>query len=266
MSKEIIPVTFKDDNGKEVTKKIRVDRPSNDVATKADRYRAKIWAECIRDGVMTKMQVEKMLAEQNVWGEQEQKEYVDLLQQIADAEKELFLGSEGVKTRKLSEGKDLAIKIRGLRLSLRGLMAQKASLEDSTAEALADNARLDYLTSACTYYENGKKVYKSVEDYNSRNADAVAFTAASKMAEMIYGLDRNFEQNLPENRWLKQFGLVNDDLHIIDDEKRTVDIEGRVVNELGQYVDDEGNVTDRLGNPLDETGNYVLQVEYEPDE
>ena len=130
------------------------------------------------------------------------------------------------------------------------------ALEENTAEALADNARFDFLVANCTFKEAGEKVYKDIVDYNSKSSDEIAFSAASALAEILYALDSDFEKNLPENRWLKSKSMVDDEMSLINDDGKRVDIKGRLISEEGYYIDADGNRVDLDGNPLDGEGLY----------
>ena len=152
-----------------------------------------------------------------------------------------------------------------LRIELRNLISERLSLEENTAEALSDNARFDYFVAHCTFYKDSdKRVYNSVEDYNSKSSDAIAFTAASMLGNILYNLDSDFEKNLPENKWLSTFNLSDDKGNLVNSDGQQVDSEGRVINELGHFLDEKGNRVDANGVPLDEDGNYLL-VDYEND-
>ena len=69
---------------------------------------------------------------------------------------------------------------------------------------------------------------------------------------------------MPENKWLKAFNLVDDELSLINVEGDLVDTAGRKVNESGHFIDDKDNRVDINGVPLSEDGNYVM-VDYEND-
>jgi hypothetical protein len=244
---------------------IVVRRPTNATISAADRYRAKIWNQCIKDGITTKKQVEVFLKQNNIWGEDQEQEQQKIVTCLAELEKELFGAGKTEKKRKLSEGKIIAEKMAKLRLDLRNLIAEKMSLQDNTAESLADNARFDYIVADCTFYKkNGEKVYSSIEDYNSKSSDEIAYAAAAKLGEMLYAIDADFEKNLPENKWMIDYNLVDDQLRSVKNNE-LVDREGRRINEFGQYIDENGNRVDRDGNPLEQDGTYKMQVEYEDD-
>lgn len=245
--------------------KLYVVKPSTIVGQHADIYRAKVWQECIDQGVPTRNEVEKMMLERGIWGKEKGEAEKTILRNIKDLEKKLYLGSGGRKM-KISEGKAIAIKMREERIKLRDLISEKLAMEQNTAESLSENARFDYIVAHCTFYENGQKVYNGIEDYNEKNSDEVAFAAGSKLGELLYSLDSKFEHNLPENKWLKQFKLVNEDLTLVNKEGEFVDTNGRKISSDGYYLDDDGNKVDPEGNPLEEDGSYKLLVEYEDDE
>ena len=235
--------------------KIYVEKPNNEVVKGADRYRAKAWNECILDGIVTKKELSTLMKKRGIWSDKKEDEQQAISKEINQLEQKLYLEC-GKRNSKRAEGKEIAIQIRRKRNELRQLISEKMGLEENTAEALADNSRFDYIVAHCTFHTNGEKVYKDIDDYNSKSADEVAYTAASALAEMMYSIDSDFEKNLPENKWLKNRELVNDDLALVDDKGRRVDLEGRLINDEGYYIDEDGNRIDKEGNPLSEDGFY----------
>lgn len=240
--------------------KFYVSSPTADVVSRADRYRAKIWTECIEDGIKTKEELELMMEQRGLWTEAHKKKEKEIVQQIQDLEKDLYLGDGS--EHDLSEGVSKAIQMRSLRIKLREHIMQKLNLEQNSAESLADNARFDFLVAHCTFYENGQSVYNGIRDYSNRASDEIAFSAASALAEEMYSLDSKQEENLPENKWLKHFDLVDDDLSLVDEHKNLVDTKGRRINEFGHYINDKGERIDVNGNLLDEDGNYKITAKY----
>jgi hypothetical protein len=150
-----------------------------------------------------------------------------------------------------------------LREDLRDLISVKTNLDTHTAEGQADNARFNYLVSACTVYkDNNRPYFSSYEDYMSKSNDSVAVLAAQNLAGMLYGLDSDYEEKLPENKFLKQYKFVDDKLRLIDKNGKLVDSEGRLIDENGRYINDKGEFVDKNGNPVDKEGEYV--VEFQP--
>jgi len=246
--------------------KILIKKPNNVTLSQAQRVGAKAWTDCIRDGIMTKKELEKFMKAQGIWDDGKDQEQKTLVNEISNLEKKLFISSQGHTKLKASEGKEIAVQMRIKRAELRDLIAERMSLEQNTAESLSDNARFDYLVANCTFYENGQKVYSSLDDYQSRADAEPAFTAASTLAGMLYSVDKDFEAKLPENKFLKMFNYVNEDLSLVNKDGETVDLEGRRIDKNGFYLNDEDQRVDKDGNLLDESGNYIPTVEYVTDD
>lgn len=251
--KKEVEVKFEDKSKAPI--KIYVEKPNNDVVKRADRCKAKAWNECIMDGIVTKKELSTLMKQRGIWSEKKEDEQEQISTQINELEQKLYLEC-GKRESKKEEGKKLAIDIRKKRNELRELISEKMSLEENTAESLADNSRFDFLVAHCTFHENGERVYKDIDDYNSKSADEIAFAAASELATIMYALDSDFEKNLPENKWLKSKELVNDDLALVNKDGKRVDVEGRIIDENGYYLDEEGKRIDKSGHRLSEDGFY----------
>lgn len=253
------------DGDTEKTVTIIVKKPNNALVSQAQRVSAKTWTECVRDGIMTKKELEKFMKEHDIWNQDKEKEQKEITERINALEKELYLGSKGKRISK-AEGKRIAIDMRIERIKLRELIAERMSLEQNTAESLSDNSRFDFLVANSTFYENGQRVYKDLDDYTENSDSEIGFAAATALAQMMYSIDKDFEAKLPENKFLKMFNFVDDDLSLVNDSGETVDTEGRRIDKNGYYINDKGERVDRDGNPLDENGNYILSVEFTDDD
>jgi hypothetical protein len=152
--------------------------------------------------------------------------------------------------------------MRDLRAKVRELIGVKTNLDNLTAEGQADNARFNYLVSSCTVYkDNNQPYFSSMEDYLTRSTDIVAIKGAQTLANMIYGLDNDYESNLPENKFLKQFKFIDSKLRLINKEGKLVDEEGRLVDEFGRFIDSDGKYVDKFGNRIDEDGKYIVETQ-----
>lgn len=255
---------FENENGENKT--IYVKRPDNDSIKEADIHRAKVWNKAFKEGVMTKKEVKEMMKERGLWDDQKDAKEASLSDEIIELEKKLYTGGGKKSKPKLSDGREIAIQMRIKRAELRELIQERLDMDQNTAEALADNARFDYLVSCCSFWADDSNVFDSYEDYNERSSSLEAVISAQLLAQMMYNLDMDFENNLPENQFLKKFDLVNEDGTLIDPNNpdRMVDLEGRTINEFGHYLDDDGNRIDVDGNIIEEGGLYVLS-DYEDD-
>lgn len=249
MKKEEIKVEI---NGEEKTFIVR--SPSLADQREAQKIYNTAFTDAIKSNSVVRAKMEDVLEEQGLWNKEKQKKYEDLQQKLVDGEKKLAKGGFA-----LSDARKLALEMRNIRLDIRDLISVRTSLDTHSAEGQADNARFNYLVSACVVYkDNDKPYFKDLEDYTNRSDDPVALAGAQSLANMIYGLDDNFEKNLPENKFLRKYKFVNEELRFIDKKGRTVDSEGRLVDENGRFIDEEGNFVDREGNKVDADGEYVV--------
>ena len=248
------------------TVKIYVDRPDNDSIKEADIHRAKIWNKAFKEGVLTKKEVESAMKKRGLWSDEKAQKEVNLTTEILELEKKLYVGS-GKKRPNLSDGRKLAIEMREKRIELRDLIQERISMDENTAESLADNARFDYLVSCCSFYSDTEEhVFENYEDYNDQSTSTEAMVSAQLLARMMYNLEADYEEKLPENRFLTKFNLINEDGFLVDpnNPEVLVDAEGKPVNEEGFYVDKDGERTDDEGNKLNEEGYYEI-ADYEND-
>jgi hypothetical protein len=245
-----------DIEGKEV--EFAAFRPNNDVSTKAQLKHAAAFNEALSNKLLTRDKLVQHMIEQELWDDEREKELDDLRDSLLKNERALKRG--GIKK---SAARTLALQMRIARMRMQALLMDRNRKDGFTAEAFAENMRFNYLVSACTKYaDTGDLYFKSFDDYTSKPSDdPVKQKAAEVLANMIYGVDENFEAQLPENKFLREFNFVNKDLHLIDKEGNLIDMLGRRVDEQGRLVDPvTGKLIDGEGNPLTEEGEYDFET------
>jgi hypothetical protein len=216
------------------------------------------FSDAVKAKAIVRARMDDLLEEQGLWDASKEKKLTELQQIILDNERALAKGGISLK-----RAKELAMEMKETRIKIRELIADKTSLDNHSAEGQADNARFNYLVSVCLVYNETKQPYfKNLEDYLSRSNEPVAILAAQNLANMLYGLDNDYEKNLPENKFLKKFKFVDDNLRLIDDKGRLVDADGRLIDENGRYINEAGEYIDRYGNRVDDKGDYI--VEHKP--
>ena len=216
------------------------------------------FTEALKSKAVVRAKLDDLLVEQGLWDDAKQMRFSTLQAQILEGERKLAKG--GIP---LAQAKEEALKMKKLREDLRDLISVKTNLDTHTAEGQADNARFNYLVSACTVYNDTKRpYYSSYEDYNSKSGDVVSVLAAQNLAGMLYGLDNDYEEKLPENKFLKQYKFVDDKLRLINKDGKLVDSEGRLIDENGRFINEKGEFVDKDGNAVDDAGDYV--VEFKP--
>jgi hypothetical protein len=249
-------------NGK--TMKIVVKKPTPTVLSEAQHKGAVVWTKCLRDGILTKKELEALLEDRGIWDGEKKAEQKAITDEITRLERLLFLGQKGSKMKR-SQGRDIAVKMREQRVKLTQLLAEKMSMEANTAEALSENAKFDFLVSKCTFDEGGTPYFEDQEDYEAKADGEVAFAAAQALASILYALDEGFESKLPENVFLQKFDFVDEDMSLVNKAGEKVDKDGKRINDEGHYIDDDGHRIDKDGFKLDENGLYVSEITFEDD-
>lgn len=248
----------KDENGGEV--ELMVRRPNPKETRESQLMYAKNWRQNVEGGMMLRANLEAYLRKQGLWTDENQKEREDLENKIREGTRKLKMG--GRSGLKYTEAKKLAFDMRMWRAQLRNLLSTYTSLDNNTAEGLADNHRFNYLVSVCTLYNSdGKPYFSGLENFYQRQDQDAAFDASSNLASLMFGIEDDFESKLPENEFLRKYGEVDDKLRLVNKEGKFVDEDGRLVNEDGHYVDKDGNLTDRDGNLVDKDGNFIVEFE-----
>lgn len=235
---------------------LAVVRPTAEVLRKAQMYYNKIFGESLESGALLKDSLSKYMRKQNLWDDDKQQKYDEFNKILEDGEKSLNKG--GVK---LSEARKIAIQMRIARMQTRNLMSNVVDLQVNTAEGQAENAKFNYLVSACLVYNTkGTAYFKDIDDYLNRSDEPAAILGANKFANIYYGVADNHDAILPENQFLTKFKFIDEKLRLVNTDGKLCDADGRLVDEYGYYIDDNGHRIDIEGNSLDESGNYKFET------
>lgn len=240
-------------DGKNVT--LAVVSPSLEDQREATKVYNTSFSDALKAKAVVRAKLDDLLVEQGLWDEKKQNKFTELQSKVLDGERKLAKG--GIS---LSEAKKTALEMKKVREELRDLISVKTNLDTHTAEGQADNARFNYLVSACTVYNDTKKKYfNSYDEYINKSADVVAITAAQNLAGMLYGLDADYETKLPENKFLKDYKFVDEKLRLVNKEGKLVDENGRLIDENGRFINEKGEFVDKDGNVVTKDGEYVVE-------
>ena len=243
-------------DGKQV--EFSIKSPSFKDQREAQKVYNQAFSDAVKSGCIVRGRLDDLLKEQGLWDDAKERQMNTIQQEIIDNEQILAKG--GIS---LNSAKGVALEIRKLRGKLRDLISSRTSLDSNTAEGQADNARFNYLVSCCLVYADSNKGYfNSYEDYLNKAADPVAIQAAQLLASRLYGLDDNYESTLAENKFLKQYNFINDDLRLVNKDGQLVDENGKLIDEEGRYINEKGEYVDREGKLVDDNGDYL--VEFKP--
>lgn len=261
MKKNKSEVRYTDEEGNE--KVLIVKRPTSTQLSNAKVEENKVVARLLNERdengkpvALVRSQLDDHLRSIGLWNDQKQKRAEELADKINNSVRKLRKGGF-----KLSEAKDLAISIRRMRNEYNELLAEQRSLDQYTVESQGENAKFDYLVSVCVLDEEGNKVFESVEDYKERGAEPHYIDAATQLSYLMFNLEPDFLQNLPENKFLKKYGFTDEKGRLVNKDGHLVDTDGRLIDEKGRFVDEDGNFVDANGNPVDEDGEPIEEFE-----
>ena len=264
-------IVGKDRDGNNVT--IDVLRPTAAHLRTAQMEYNRAFRDALESGALLRQKLDQYMTSQGLWNEEKEKKYQEINKEILDLERRLKGGGIKLKT-----AKRLAIRMREKRDEFRDLISERTAMDGNTAEGQADNARFNSLLIQCLVEEEtDDPLFSSLESYDKKAAEPYVITGAGQLAQMMYNLDPEYDNNLPENKFLRAYKfadeknrLINDGGNLVDEDGRLIDDEGRFVNEKGEYVDIEGNLIDKEGEYLveqkpflDDDGNPIVTEEAE---
>ena len=254
-----IKIESEDANGK--TKVVFIKLPDSKVNKDAQLIYNKAFREALQDGAILRQKLNSVMRDQGVWDDDKQKEYDGVLKQITD--KELQIKKGGIS---LKDAKAKALELRDHREEFRGLIAEKSAMDGNTAEGQADNERFSYIVYASLIDEKGHRVFDDFEKYQESDSTPYVIEAAGKLAEKLYGLDPDYDRNLPENKFLVDYSFADKELRLVNDDGHLVDREGRLISDAGRFIaydeDGESYFIDKDGKTVSEDGDY--EVEFAP--
>ena len=220
-----------------------VDKEGNPVKTllrqpTAQNYRDsqvqynETFRKALDSGALLRQKLTDYMTEQGIWDKDKQDKNDKFIEDISAREEALKGG--GIR---LSKAKEIALELRELRAEFRELLSEKNAMDANSAEGQADNARFSELIRLCILDPATKTPRFPDQNAYDKNADEPwVAEAAAELAGMIYGLDPDYDKNLEENKFLKEFKFVDEELRFLNDEGHFVDSDGRLINEDGRFI------------------------------
>ena len=223
-------VTSVDNNGDPV--KVRVVAPTAEHFRDSQLVYNKAFRAALDSGALLRQKLNDYMVKQGIWDDDKDAKYEELSENIRA--KESMLKGGGIR---LSEAKAVALELRDLRDEFRTLLSEKNALDSNSAEGLADNARFVELVRLCIVNpDTGTGLFPDQKLYDAQADQPWVVEASGELANMLYGLDADYDKNLEENKFLREFKFVNDDLRFINKDGHLVDSEGRYINEDGRFI------------------------------
>lgn len=247
-----------------IDKWLYVVSPSSKQQSEAAIVASKTFAKLVNDKdedgnptCILRSQLNEYMKVNGMWNDAKDEELKVLVDKIRGNLRKLSKGNI-----KLSDAKELAVNIRRDRIAQTILLAEQTELDGFTVEGQIENVRFDYLVSVCVLDQNHNPLFETVDAYSKAGDLEYVIEAATELSSMLYGLDPNWQQDLPENKFLKKYKFANDDLHLVNKNDHLVDVDGRLVDDEGRMVDDKGKWVNEEGELVDKSG-FVIE-EFNP--
>lgn len=221
----------------------------------------KAFRKALENGAILKQKLNDYIMEQGLWDDKKEAKYKGLLEKIRDIE--AILAGGGIS---LKNAKEAAIDLRRARNELQELISDRNNHEANCAEGLADNERFNHLVVLCTVKaDKSSRVWGSLDEYDAVATEPWAIECATTLAGMLYGLDPDYEKNLPENKFLLEYKFANKDYDLVNKDGHLVDLDGRLIDEEGYYIKYEGDVKVRITKDGKELGpDGKIKAEFKP--
>ena len=257
MTEEKMSIKTQDEKGAEL--ELFFVKPNYRIMQSAQREYNLVMARLMREGaksenkLLSRNQLNKYLENLGIWTMEDALTFGKLQLEIRELERRLKIG--GIK---LTDARRLAIDIRAKRATMIALYAKRAEYDETTMEFEAERQRFKYLLVECVHVASGEKFFETIEEYEDRQNEMATIDSAKKLSSYLFNYEENVVDNFPENKWLKQYGYINDKGQFTNREGQLVDLEGRLIDENGRFIDAKGEFVDVAGRKVDKEGEFVI--------
>lgn len=251
----------KDTNGQDV--KLVTKTPTYEDIENANRANASKVASLVRERgskkLLTRQELNDFLRDNGIWTAADEKKIEKLSNEIDGLLRQLRKGGE-----KLSKGREICIEIMDKRKDMVAIASKRQQFDDATIESIAETEKIDYFVYACTVHaESGENYWQSFEDMKNDKSSEVFGRSYVNTMKAVFGIDAEFEKQLPENKWLKKYNFINDSLEYTDRKTgQKIDKFGKPVSEIedevktkleslqGDIVEEQPFVDDETNEPV----------------
>lgn len=168
---------------------------------KADWQYSKIYNQAIVDGFLTQSQMVNLLREKGILSE----EYTEKIEHVRiNLAADLFKLENMGAALSDDDKEAIAMEIARFRDELFRLNQQVNGPMGNTCENLAEDARVEFITSRVIQKKNGSRVWEEFSDYQNEENSALSIKARFEVMLWMQGLDSNFMETTPEQTVLRE--------------------------------------------------------------
>lgn len=170
-----------------------------------------------KDGCYLRAKLIDEAKESGVWGEEKSKRVEEIEAEMAAINKTLDEG--GVE---LDEAKKQALQMIMLRSEMVNMNMEFTIIDAHTAERQAESAQEDYEVSVMLHcVATGKPYCTSLDDFYAKDYDEVIQAAITTKNMGDHITNKEFLSELPEYKFLKEFGFMDDEFRLIGEESES---------------------------------------------
>ena len=189
---------FELEETKGVMKKFYIGTPNAEDIRSADWEHAKRYNQALREGIYTVSEMMEILKKRNIIGSDYDEVGDDLRVQLA--EKIIIMERENDREARMR----LALEVADLRESVFQWNQRLSSPLASTCENLANDSRVEFITSSVIQDAKGERVWPTFEEYKTEKNLQLQTKSRFEVMLWLEGVSSDFLDAAPENRVIKE--------------------------------------------------------------
>lgn len=226
-----------------------IANPTGEDIRKAEWQYSKVYSQAIVDEFLTQSQMLSVLEKKGIINEEYYQEVESTRTSLAA---ELFKLENIPEDSSEIERESIALEAAALRDKLFRINHKLQGPLTNTCENLAEDSRIEFLTSRVVENKDGSKVWKSYDEYCKEEDTTFAVKARFEVMLWLQGLESNFLENTPERTALREIAKSRLD-KIYDDLKNKAEIEKKEQEKAEEIdlskVEEPATVGKKKGRP-----------------
>ncbi len=172
--------------------------PSAEDVRGADWQYSKIYTRSLTEGITTNAEMMDILMRRGIIGPEFEQRANELAKILTDR----VIALENAKS--IEEKRELAIEVAQAREELFQWNQRLNGPMSNTCEQMADDSRLEYLTSGIIQKEDGSRVWGSYDTFLKEKSQALALRSRFEVMLFLQGLESDFLDRTPEAMAMKE--------------------------------------------------------------
>jgi len=169
-------------------------------------YKTK-YSEALRFGALSAAEADSIIKDREIWSQKDEEEKLRLFVRLHE------LGDELMLIDKFTDAANHIYEMEQVRTDILRLNMRKSNILDNTAESYADDHRLQFYVTVCSFYADDNVIFEDVDDYLLRAQDEIAKVCMTKLIHLIANDGQDFRQEWPEFKWRIKHGLIDENLN-----------------------------------------------------